>query len=60
MKESNMDLILMLIVEVCISCLTKNIIPYNIMELVLLIVNIFLVGIYLSTKINNKNDVSDI
>lgn len=49
-----MDLILMLIVEVCISCLTKNIIPYNIMELVLLIVNIFLVGIYLSTKINNK------
>lgn len=50
-----MNLILILIAEVFIASLTKNIIPYDIMEFILIIVNIFLIGIYISTKIDNKN-----
>lgn len=49
-----MNLILILIAEICIACLTKNIIHYSTMELILTIINIFLVGLYISTKTENK------
>ena len=49
-----MNLILILIAEICIACITKNIIHYSTMELILTIINIFLVGLYISTKTENK------
>lgn len=49
-----MNLILILIAEVCIAYLTRNIIPYDIIELILLGMNIFLVGLYISSKTGSK------
>lgn len=53
-----MNLILILIAELFISSLTKNIIYYETMEFILLIVNIFLVGIYVGIKIDNKKTLA--
>lgn len=49
-----MGLILILIVEVFLASITKNIIDYNITQYIFLAINILLVGIYIGMKTCNK------